>query len=56
MDITGTFKYMKTALVKEGFDPNQIADALYFLDEKEQDYVPLTSEIFTSIISGKIKI
>lgn len=56
LDVTGTFKYMKTVLVKEGFDPNQIADALYFLDEKEQDYVPLTPEIFTSVTSGKIKI
>lgn len=56
LDITGTFKYKKTKLVEEGFDPDQISDPLYFLDEKVRDYVPLTRDIFNAISSGKIKI
>ncbi|KAG8012733.1 Very long-chain acyl-CoA synthetase, partial [Nibea albiflora] len=32
LDVTGTFKHVKTKLVEEGFDPNQITDPLYFLD------------------------
>ncbi|KAM8752034.1 long-chain fatty acid transport protein 2-like [Acanthopagrus schlegelii] len=56
LDLTGTFKYMKTKLVKEGFDPNQITDLLYFLNVKDKDYVPLTLDIFSSVTSGKIKI
>lgn len=56
LDVTGTFKYLKTALVKDGFDPSRVAHLLYFLDERQQDYVPLTREIFDSVVSGKIKI
>lgn len=56
MDITGTFKYTKVKLVEEGFNPNQISDPLYFMDEKVKDYVPLTPEIFNLITTRKIKI
>lgn len=56
MDVTGTFKYVKMKLVKEGFHPNQSSDPVYFLDEKVRDYVPLTIDIFNEISSGKIRI
>ncbi|XP_041794961.1 very long-chain acyl-CoA synthetase-like [Chelmon rostratus] len=56
IDVTGTFKHLKVKLVEEGFDPNQIADPLFFRDEKDKNYVPLTLDIFDSVRSGKIKI
>uniref|UniRef100_A0A3Q4BDJ7 long-chain-fatty-acid--CoA ligase n=1 Tax=Mola mola TaxID=94237 RepID=A0A3Q4BDJ7_MOLML len=56
LDVTGTFKYVKVSLVEEGFNPRQITELLYFLDEKVRDYVPLTLDVFNSISSGKIKI
>ncbi|KAK5867221.1 hypothetical protein PBY51_011734 [Eleginops maclovinus] len=56
LDVTGTFKHMKVKLVKEGFNPNQISDPLYFLDVKEKRYVPLTVDIFNLITSGQVKI
>ncbi|KAF3688702.1 Very long-chain acyl-CoA synthetase [Channa argus] len=56
LDITGTFKHLKVKLMEEGFNPNQIPDPLYFLSEKEKNYVPLTLEIFNSLITGKITI
>lgn len=56
LDVTGTFKYVKTKLMEEGFDPNRTTDPLYFLDEKIRDYVPLTLDIFNAVSSGKIKI
>uniref|UniRef100_A0A7N5ZX17 long-chain-fatty-acid--CoA ligase n=1 Tax=Anabas testudineus TaxID=64144 RepID=A0A7N5ZX17_ANATE len=56
LDVTGTFKHMKVKLMEEGFNPNQIADPLYFLSEKEKDYIPLTLEIFDSVTSGNIQI
>uniref|UniRef100_A0A667WMH1 long-chain-fatty-acid--CoA ligase n=1 Tax=Myripristis murdjan TaxID=586833 RepID=A0A667WMH1_9TELE len=56
LEITGTFKYMKVKLVEEGFDPNKITDPLYFLDEREGKYIPLTQEIFSSVITGKMKL
>ncbi|XP_029009051.1 long-chain fatty acid transport protein 2-like [Betta splendens] len=55
LDVTGTFKHTKLKLMEEGFNPNQITDTLYFLDKEEQNYVPLTSEIFNSITSGEIQ-
>lgn len=56
MDVTGTFKLMKAGLVKEGFNPSAIADPLYFLDDREKRYVPLTMDIVHAVLSGKIKI
>ncbi|XP_035520312.1 very long-chain acyl-CoA synthetase-like [Morone saxatilis] len=56
LDVTGTFKHMKGKLVGEGFNPNKITDPLYFLDEKDNNYVPLTLDLFHSVTSGKIKI
>ncbi|XP_037623203.1 very long-chain acyl-CoA synthetase-like isoform X1 [Sebastes umbrosus] len=56
LDVTGTFKHMKVKLVEEGFNPNQITDPLYFLDERDKNYIPLTVDTFNSITSGKIKI
>lgn len=56
LNVTGTFKYLKMKLVEEGFNPNQITDPLYLLDEKEKNYVLLTPDIFNSVASGKIKI
>lgn len=56
MDVTSTFKHLKVKLVGEGFNPNKIKGPLYFLDEKEKNYVPLTLDIFNAITSGKMKI
>ncbi|XP_041651692.1 very long-chain acyl-CoA synthetase-like [Cheilinus undulatus] len=56
LEVTGTFKHMKTKLVQEGFNPDQITAPLYFMDEKLQDYVSLKKDIFDAVISGKIKI
>ncbi|KAM4618222.1 very long-chain acyl-CoA synthetase [Polymixia lowei] len=56
LEVTGTFKRMKVKLMEEGFNPNQITDPLYFLDEMERNYIPLTQDIYNSVITGKIKI
>ncbi|XP_071371470.1 long-chain fatty acid transport protein 2-like [Centroberyx affinis] len=56
LEVTGTFKPTKVKLVEEGFNPNEITDPLYFLDERERNYVPLTQDIYSSVLSGKIKI
>ena len=41
MEITGTFKHRKVDLVREGFDPRKIPDAIYFRDAAAGRYVPL---------------
>uniref|UniRef100_A0A669BCF8 long-chain-fatty-acid--CoA ligase n=1 Tax=Oreochromis niloticus TaxID=8128 RepID=A0A669BCF8_ORENI len=56
LDITGTFKLIKTKVLEQGFNPNDVTDPLYFLNEKEKNYTPLTPDVFDSVIAGDIKI
>ncbi|KAM7405896.1 hypothetical protein PAMP_000311 [Pampus punctatissimus] len=56
VEVTGTFKQMKMKLVEENFDPGCIQDPLYILNDNEKSYVPLTAQVYTSIISGNIKL
>lgn len=56
IDVTGTFKHLKGKLTEEGFDPNQLSDPLYFLSSGEKNYIPLTLNIYDSVVTGKIKI
>ncbi|XP_016374264.1 long-chain fatty acid transport protein 4-like [Sinocyclocheilus rhinocerous] len=53
---TGTFKFQKTDMRREGFDPNVISDKLYFLDCTKGQYVELNVELHRSIVSGKQKL
>ena len=52
MRITSTFKHQKTDYRKEGYDPSQVADPLYFLDGEK--YVPLDTELHRSLLSGDV--
>jgi len=56
MEITGTFKHRKVDLVREGFDPAQITDPLYFRDPEKGSYVPLDPGVYERIQSGQIRI
>ncbi|XP_010778245.1 very long-chain acyl-CoA synthetase-like [Notothenia coriiceps] len=56
VEVTGTFKQMKVKLVEESFDPGCIQDPLYILDNEEKSYIPLTAQVYSSIISGNIKL
>lgn len=56
MELTGTFKQLKFSLVKSGFNPATVSDALYFLDYTEKCYIPLTDSIYDSIVSGQRKL
>ncbi|XP_022604110.1 very long-chain acyl-CoA synthetase-like [Seriola dumerili] len=56
VEVTGTFKQMKVKLVEESFDPGRIQDPLYVLVDNEKAYIPLTSPVYSSIISGNIKL
>lgn len=53
-DMTGTFKFKKFDLQKEGFNPELIKDKLYFR-HGNSDYVELTKDIYSDVISGKIR-
>nr|XP_020671043.1 very long-chain acyl-CoA synthetase-like [Pogona vitticeps] len=56
LEITGTFKQCKGQLVKEGFNPSVIRDPLYFLDDLEKCYTPMTQQIWDSIAEKKLKL
>ncbi len=55
-DTTSTFKFKKTNLVKAGFNPQNIAEPLYYRDEQSDSYQPLTQDIYQLIQSGKIRL
>lgn len=56
METTGTFKYQKSNLKKEGFDPAQTGgEPLFVLLPGTTTYVPLTDEVFAAIQAGKYR-
>uniref|UniRef100_A0A8C1KHE9 Long-chain-fatty-acid--CoA ligase n=1 Tax=Cyprinus carpio TaxID=7962 RepID=A0A8C1KHE9_CYPCA len=56
VDKTGTFKIQKTRLQKEGFDPQQTTDQLYFLNSRLGRYESLTEELYSAIMQGKLSL
>ena len=55
-ETTGTLKYRKVDLVKDGFDPMNTADALFVVDNARQTYVPITAEVHRDIVGGKVRL
>jgi fatty-acyl-CoA synthase len=56
IETTGTFKYRKIDLVREGFDPAIVRDPLYFDDPTSDHFVPVTPELHASLISGAVRL
>lgn len=53
---SGTFKFQKTELRRDGFNPSTVSDRLYFLDSSRGRYMRLDDELYQSILSGKHKL
>jgi fatty-acyl-CoA synthase len=56
IDITGTFKYAKTELVDQGYDPVATTDYLYFDNAEAQAFVRLDKELYDLIQVGGIRL
>src|SRR3984885_4154478 len=56
MDLTGTFKYSKTDLVNDGFNPVACKDAVYFDDPQSGALIRLDRELYDRIQKGDIRI
>jgi fatty-acyl-CoA synthase len=56
MDMTATFKQKKVDLVKQGFDPDAIADPIYFNDPSRRAFIPLDRAVYTSIRAGQTRV
>lgn len=56
IDVTGTFKYSKTELVHQGYDPLSIKDAVYFNSPDSQSFVRLDKAQYDRIQRGEIRL
>jgi fatty-acyl-CoA synthase len=56
MEITGTFKYSKADLVRQGFNPSASKDPIYFNDAESLSFIPLGVELHDRIQSGKLRL
>ena len=55
-ETTGTFKFRKVELVKQGFDLSQIDDPVWFLEPGAGEYSELDEAISDSIIAGEYRL
>jgi len=55
-EVTGTFKYRKVELKKEGFDLAQVGDPVYVLCDRARGYEPLTPALQERIRSGQLRL
>ena len=53
---TGTFKYKKTDLVKDGYDPNKIQDPIYYASGGDKRYINLDQDSFQKINTLEIRV
>jgi fatty-acyl-CoA synthase len=56
VDLTGTFKYSKTAFIREGFDPEKCSDPLYFDSAEAVEFVRLDRSLHERIQRGEIRL
>ena len=52
--LTGTFKNKKVDLAKDGYDLNKVNDPLYFIDNENKTYSPLTKPKLSKFMSSKL--
>jgi fatty-acyl-CoA synthase len=56
LDVTATFKHAKTGLAAEGYDPQAVADLLYFDHPAQQAFVPLDAALYDDISAGRVRL
>jgi fatty-acyl-CoA synthase len=56
IEVTATFKQRKIDLVKEGFDPARIGDALYVDDPESRAFRPLDHALYRRIVAGEVRL
>ncbi|GEM_PF-4060750 len=52
MDVTASFKQIKSRLPNEGFNPGTVKDPLYFIDPEKCCYIRLIKKVYKNIQSG----
>ncbi|XP_005414455.1 PREDICTED: bile acyl-CoA synthetase [Chinchilla lanigera] len=56
LEITSTFKPVKSRLVREGFDVGAISEPLFILDRQAQAFRPLTADTYQAVCEGTWKL
>jgi fatty-acyl-CoA synthase len=56
MEVTGTFKYSKTELVRQGYDPAETTETIYFNDSECETYVRLDKTLYNQIQAGLVRL
>jgi citronellyl-CoA synthetase len=56
LEVTGTFKQVKSELKAQGFDLTKVGEPTYVLLPKAEAYVPLTAEVERKIRAGEISL
>ncbi len=55
VELTGTFKYSKVELIREGFDPSVGSDVFYLDDPESKAFVRLDQTLYQRILLGGIR-
>jgi fatty-acyl-CoA synthase len=56
MEVTPTFKHKKSDLAREGYDPAQVADTIYFNDAARGAFVRLDDALYAEIQTGRMRV
>jgi fatty-acyl-CoA synthase len=56
LQMTGTFKPTKGQLVREGYDPAQTDDVIYFDDRVAGEFVKLEADLYTAILNIEVRL
>jgi fatty-acyl-CoA synthase len=56
LDVTGTLRPKKTALVAEGFDPRLASDPIFLRDHAKGDYRRLDAELYLALMEGRLRL
>ena len=56
IQVTGTFKYSRTDLVRQAYDPVAITDTIYFDNPESQSFMRLDKALYDRIQAGQIRL
>lgn len=56
LQMTGTFKPTKEQLIREGYDPGQTDDAIYFDDRTGGEFVRLDADLYAAILNAEVRL
>jgi fatty-acyl-CoA synthase len=56
IEVTGTFKYSKTDLVRQAYDPDASADVVYFDNPESKAFICMDKALYERIQTGQIRL